>query len=148
MSYNRGLLTGVAGSCLFAASFTAAFWVVTRRADEPPAEKPTPPATVPRPLKEEDINAVTLTAEAVRRLALEVKPVEKKAMPRSRVFGGEVTVPVGRAIVVSAPLGGTLQAVEGKPVLAGRTVKKGETLYRLVPLLTPEGRANLAASQV
>jgi hypothetical protein len=93
MNYTSGLVTGVVGTLLLGVTIVAGLWLGLPRPETPKGEKPTPPATIPTFLKEDDVNAVTLTAEAVRRLALTVQPVEKKPMRRSRVFGGEVTVP-------------------------------------------------------
>ena len=67
-------------------------------------------------------------------------------MPRAHVYGGEVVIPPGQAIVVASPLSGILKGtVELKP---GMKVQSGQKLLELLPLLTPEGRANLAASKV
>ena len=63
-----------------------------------------------------------------------------------RVYGGEVTVPVGRTILVAAPLGGTLKSPAGGVPIAGSGVKLGTPVFELTPLLTPDGQANLAAS--
>jgi len=118
-----------------------------------PAESAKPasaaaPATVVKPLKEDQIQAVTLTEEAVKRLALDTGQVERKSVPRVRVYGGEVIVPPGQSVVVCAPLTGIVRAASGSLPQPGQTIKKGQPVFQLLPLLTPEARANLTASKV
>jgi len=124
----------------------AAWWLVTNRSSTTKAEKPPGPATVAKVVKEDDLNTVVLTEEAERRVGLTLSAVESKAVRRVRVYGGEVTVPVGRTILVAAPLGGTLKAPAGGVPKAGGAVKAGTTVFLLSPLLTPDGRATLSAS--
>jgi RND family efflux transporter MFP subunit len=115
------------------------------------AVKPSPPpipATVAKPLKEELIGTITLAPEAIKRLALQTAVIERKPVRQTRVYGGEITIPPGQAIVVSAPLGGLLKAPEGGVPHAGQSVQKGQPIFQLLPLLTAEGRANLAASKI
>lgn len=123
-----------------------AWWLITHRTPSSPADKPPSPAGVGKIVKEEELNTVTLTEEAEKRIGLAVAPVEKKAVRRVRVYGGEVAVPAGRSILVAAPLGGTLKAPVGGVMKAGQSVKTGKVVFHLTPLLTPDGRATLAAS--
>jgi hypothetical protein len=143
MSYRGGLLTGVVGT-LLAGGAVAAGWYLTRPAGEsakPPA--PPIPATVPKPFKEDQATAITLTPEGEQRLAIRLGTAERKRVPRHRVYGGEVTVPPGRSVVVSTPLAGVLQPVSGVIPAAGLAVKKGQPLVELLPLLSPGERVNL-----
>lgn len=123
-----------------------AWWLVTNKPATTSSDKPSPPASVSKVVKEEDLNAVTLTDEAQRRIGLAVAPVEKKVVRRVRVYGGEVAVPVGRTILVAAPLTGVLKAPPGGEVKAGQSVRMGQPVFQLTPLLTPDGRATLSAS--
>ena len=149
MNYRSGIVTGVLATVILAGASGFGWWLFFAK----PAEtaKPTPPpiqATVPSPLKEDKINAVTLTADAEQRLALKTSLVERKSMKRVRTYGGEVTVPPGRTILVTSPLGGTLRTpTTGVPRPGGRA-GQGRVVFELLPLLTPEGRANLASSRV
>ena len=66
-------------------------------------------------------------------------------MPRTSTYGGEVVVPSGRLIVVASPFNGTLKAPEGGGGdHAGAAVKEGQTVFTLVPILSPESRATMA----
>lgn len=113
---------------------------------ESPA-KPIAPAQV-KPLPEDQFNVVQLTPEAVQRLGIRTAPIQRQPMKRTRLFGGDVLIPPGHTILVAAPLAGMLKAPPGGVPEPGRTVKKGQPIFLLLPLLTPEARTTLAASQV
>src|SRR5690348_3977571 len=91
------------------------------------AKKPEPPAKVDKVAKEDDLGKVALTAEAEERLGLKTAEVVKKSVGRTRTYAGDVIVPTGRLIVVSAPFIGKLIAPEkgGLPT-PGTAVKKGQ----------------------
>jgi RND family efflux transporter MFP subunit len=92
---------------------------------------------------------VTLTPEAEKRLDVKVVAAEKRKVPRTRFFGGQVVVPPGRAVVVSAPFAGTVAAPENaKPPAAGAAVKQGQAIFTLLPLLTSEARTTLMTTLV
>lgn len=91
----------------------------------------TPAAKVANPTTEAALATVTLSSEAEKRLAITVAPVERRAVPNGRLVAGEVVVPPGGAIDVTAPVAGTLA---GAPLIAGRAVRQGEPLVRIVPL--------------
>ncbi len=124
------------------------WWLVANRPTHSGPGKPPPAATVPKIIKEDDLNVVTLTDQAEERLGLTVASVELRPVRRARVYGGEVAAPVGKTVLVSAPLGGTLKAPkEGLPAV-GSALKLGQTVVLLLPLLTPEGRATVSAALV
>ncbi len=106
------------------------------------------PATVANPIKEDQLNTITLTADAVKNLNLQVGVVERKTLPRNRVYGGEVMPAIGKSVIVSAPVSGMLRAAADAMPRAGATVAKDKVLFELLPLMTPEGRANLSASKI
>jgi membrane fusion protein, heavy metal efflux system len=123
-----------------------AWWLVTNKPTVPKAEKPAPAASVPKVVKEEELNVVRVTEAAMSRLGIQLGSVEQKPIRRHRIYGGEVTIPVGRTILVAAPLSGTLKpTAQGLPK-AGDTVQVGQPLLQLLPLLTPDTKAALAAA--
>lgn len=151
MNFRSGLIAGVVATLLVVgvALLAGKAWLLDSRGTAKSASAPPAASyTVAQPLKEEKLNTVELTAEAVARLNLQTGVVEKKPMPRTRLYGGEVIVPIGRTILVAAPLSGTLQAPKDGPPTAGQKVTSGQIVWRLSPLLTPEGRANLAATRI
>lgn len=106
------------------------------------------PAKVATPLKESELNVVVLTADAEKRLGLQVRPIERQHVSRARTYGGEIVQRPGQLVAVPAPLSGTLTSASDKEVIAGQTVKRDQPLFRLTPLLTPDARANITASLV
>lgn len=131
---------------LAAAVGTGAWWLITNKPAATKPDKPPGPANVAKVVKEDDLNTVVLTEEAEKRVGLTLAAIEVKSVRRVRVYGGEVTVPVGRTILVAAPLGGTLIAPTGGVPKAGSVVKAGQRVFQLTPLLTPDGRATLSAA--
>jgi RND family efflux transporter MFP subunit len=110
-----------------------------------PAVKPAAPAKVSTPVKESDLATIVLTPEAETRLGIAMRAVERKPVPRSVSYGGEVMIPTGRLISVTSPYLGTLKAAEGSSVpQPGTLVKAGQPIFVLVPMLSPEARATLA----
>lgn len=100
------------------------------------------------PVHEEDLNTVKLTAEAAQSLGLRTAKVQRSAMTRKRIYGGEITVPVGQSVLVAAPMQGVLKAGSTGMLVAGSPVTHGQILFQLWPLLTPEAHTTLAASRV
>ncbi len=109
-----------------------------------PAPAAVSAAKVANPSTEAALASVTLTPEAEKRLALTVVPVERRAVPSGRLVAGEVIVPPGGAVDVSAPVAGTLS---GQAAVAGRSVRQGEPLFRLTPLLTGAGDLGITAER-
>ncbi len=101
-----------------------------RKQEAAPAAAPA--AKVSQPTTEAQLNTITLTAETEKRLAITLAPVEHKAVPNARLVGGEVVIPPGMTIDVTAPVAGTLAA--GAAPAVGRVVRQGDTLFRLLPL--------------
>jgi membrane fusion protein, heavy metal efflux system len=123
-----------------------AWWIITSKAETKPTDKPASPATVSKIIKEDELNTVTLTEEAEKRIGLTVTAIEKEKKRRVRVYGGEVMIPVGRTILVSAPLTGVIKSLASGETKAGQNVKAGQVVFQLTPLLSPDGKATLSAS--
>jgi membrane fusion protein, heavy metal efflux system len=103
------------------------------------------PSKVEGAVKEADLATVKLTPEAEKRLGIALVAVERKPVPRTSTYGGEVIIPPGRLISVSSPFIGTLKDPPGSGIpMPGQTVKEGQTVFVLVPILSPEARATMA----
>jgi RND family efflux transporter MFP subunit len=148
MNYRQGILTGVVGILLLLVFAAGAWWLIAHPRPTTAADKPTPPATVSQILKEDQIATIKLIPEAEKRLGIETAAVEVRPTRRMRVYGGEATVPIGGTLIVAAPLGGILKAPEKGLPLPGQAIKKGDTIFQLAPLLTPESRTTLATARV
>lgn len=148
MNYRAGLLTGILVTAAAAGLVALAWSAFAPKGGKSEAGKPTPPASVPKTLKEEEILNFTLTPDAERRLGIETAVVKQKRLPRVRTFGGEITAPPGQTILVAAPLNGTLKAPAGGIPRAGSRIKKGDVVFQLQPLLSPDARTTFAAARV
>ncbi len=124
----------------------AAWWIVVHKSGSAKADKPAPPADVKKIVPEVELNLITCSEKAEERIGLKVGTVETKSVRRVRTYGGEAMIPIGRTILVAAPLGGTLKAPTGGVPKAGHPVKLGQPVFQLVPILTPDGKATLSAS--
>lgn len=145
MPYTSGIITGVVATVLIGG---AGWWLVARPGDAAKPPSPPTPASVNKPFEEDRAAAITLTPEAEARLGIKTGHVERVPVKRVRLYGGEVIVQPGRAVIVAAPLAGTLKPVPGAAPAPGRSFKKGQVVFQLLPLLDPVGRANLTASRV
>lgn len=114
--------------------------------EAPPAAAPKPaPATVQQPRTEADLTTVTLSQEAVTRLGLETAEAKLERVSEVRTLGGEVIVPEGRTVAVSAPVTGTLVAVGD--ISPGARVTRGQPIFRLVPLVADERNQRIEAQR-
>lgn len=102
------------------------------------AAKAPPPATVAKIAQEEQLNTIVLTPEAEARLGIITAPVELKPINRVRSYGGEIVLPPGASLVISAPFGGKLQAPTAQPPTVGMLVAAKQPIFMLLPLLSPE----------
>lgn len=99
---------------------------------QPGASKASPAASVAVKIDEADLGKVTVTPEAEARLGLQIATVERQSAPRVRSAGGEVVVPSGGALQLTAPVAATVAG--GRLVALGATVKRGDVLVSLVPI--------------
>lgn len=91
------------------------------------------------PVSEGHLNTIELTDAAMQRLDLKTANVEERTMLRSRPYGADIVLPTGSAVIVSAPIAGTVTSGgTQKFVEAGQQVQEGHELFRLLPLLSPE----------
>ncbi len=103
------------------------------------AAKSQPPAKVAHTFDEQALNTLTLTEKAIERLGIRIVDVVQKEVQRQRAIGGEVVVPPGQTVVVSAPFAGALSPPEGGEVPPpGTKLAKDQAVFRFLPLLTPE----------
>src|SRR6267142_2391718 len=106
---------------------------------EKKAEAHASPATVDKIQQEADLNHVKLKPEAEQRLGITLAAVEMKSVNRVRSYGGEIALPPGASLVISAPVGGKLQPASGGSVpTVGMLVSAKQPIFLLTPLLSPE----------
>src|SRR5438046_1793201 len=103
------------------------------------AKKSESPANVPNVPKENQLNTFTLSPESEARRGIETKAIQKKPIVRRRVYGGEVVLPTGASLIVTAPLAGFLESPpKGGIPKVGETVKKGQPIFTLRPRLSAD----------
>jgi len=111
---------------------------------KPPKPAQAHPAAVENPVKESALTTVKLTPEAESRLGVTTAPLEKRAAPRVRKVAGELVVPVGRTVTVTAPMAGTVLASGVELLKPGTMVKRGQVVMRLFAL---PSAADIAAAE-
>ena len=100
-------------------------------------------ATVNNPVKESDLTTIKLTEHAEQRLGIETVSVESKDLPGAFTVGGEIIAVPGKDVSVTAPVQGTVSYTKtGSSTIAGKTVKKGEEVMRLLLLPPDKSLAN------
>jgi RND family efflux transporter MFP subunit len=110
-----------------------------RQAAPTGSAKPAPPAKVENAgLKEADLAKVTLTAQAAARLGIELAEVEFKDSPRYRTYAGEIVLPPGQALQVTAPVAGTVSAPSGGLPGVGAHLRRGQAVLILLPLVAAQ----------
>jgi RND family efflux transporter MFP subunit len=142
----RGINTGLGVFVAAAATVGAAWWLITHEPKAAEESAHQPPASIT--LNEAQLNVITLTPDALARLVIDTGRIDRKPIMLARSFGGEVVIPPGQSITVSAPVNGLLKAPSGGAIKAGQAVQIHAPVFELLPLLTPEGHANLTTALV
>ena len=109
MTFARGVLTGIAAALVGVAMAGGTWWLLAPPAKHDATKSGAASAIVAKPVKEDQLNTITLSAEAVARLDLKTGLIERRPMTQSRFYGGEVVIPAGRTALVSAPISGVMQ---------------------------------------
>jgi membrane fusion protein, heavy metal efflux system len=102
-------------------------------------------ATISTPVKEASLNNITLSETAEKRLGISTARVERRSISKTRIYSGEVIIPSDKALTIQAPFTGTVTSI-GKFGRPGATVRKGQAILELTPMLAPETKTNLEVS--
>ena len=84
-----------------------------------------------------------LSPEAVKRLGIETAVAKVDTAAATRSLGGEVAVPEGHMVTVTAPVAGTVSVAAG--VQPGARVSRGARLMTLAPLASSERDQSIEA---
>lgn len=144
-------------------------WVLTLACGHTPAVGATQgtdtvsaaPATVDHRVPESDLTVVRLTPQAAARLGIETAPLVMESVSHTTQWPGELMIPPGRSLSVSAPIAGILVPVEGaalplpgdmvtldRPLAALRIGGDGNGLSLSDRLALEKTRADLSAARV
>ena len=94
-----------------------------------------PPSKVDNGIAESQLTTVTISSEAFSRLRIETALVESTTVAPTRTVGGEIVIPPGQTLVVTAPMAGTVLPPESGGIPGGGTrVARRQPLMRLVAL--------------
>jgi cobalt-zinc-cadmium efflux system membrane fusion protein len=116
---------------------------------EKKAAAASPPAKVAAVAAEGKLNDIVLTPEAEQRLGITYANVETKQISRVRSYAGEIALPPGASLVISAPVGGKLEsASSGNIPAVGMLVSANQPLFLLTPLLSPEREVLTPAEKI
>jgi cobalt-zinc-cadmium efflux system membrane fusion protein len=107
------------------------------------APKADAPAHVEAPRPEAELTTVKLSSEAVKRLGIETAVAKIDTAAATRSYGGEIAVPEGKMVTVTAPVAGTVSAVSG--IQPGARVTRGTRLLTLAPLSSSERDQSIEA---
>lgn len=99
-------------------------------------------AKISTPVKETSLNDITLSDISEKRLGITTTKVDRREIAKTRVYSGEIIIPSDKALSIQAPFTGTVTAI-GKFNRPGSTVRKGQAILELTPMLAPETKTNL-----
>jgi len=108
--------------------------LVVSACESKPAPSHAAASEVTHPMAETALPVVRLSAEAISRLRIETTTVRQGTVPRTRLVGGEVVVPPGRTVTITAPVAGEVHFVATVPPMPGATVQRGTSLLRLTAI--------------
>jgi RND family efflux transporter MFP subunit len=105
-------------------------------------------AVVDNRVTEPELTTIRLSPRAEERIGIELGSIESKSVARTRQLGGELIVPPGSSVTVTAPKAATILAPEaGRIPAVGARVRKEQPLLRLV-VLPAEGDMARAREEV
>ncbi|MEQ8572007.1 MAG: efflux RND transporter periplasmic adaptor subunit [Deltaproteobacteria bacterium] len=111
---------------------------------EVPQPHASTPSSVEHGVAESEITRVHLTEEAIARLGIRTSTVGERAVAQRRRVGGEVIIPPGHTLALTAPVAGLVRM---RPhIRPGAKIEAGASLLRLVPF-APTDRDTRARAQ-
>ncbi len=114
---------------------TLFFGIVGCRGKEDAPEETEVPAKIQNPVSEQKLTTIRLSPAAEKRIGIELGQIEPKDVGRTRQLGGELVVPPGSSVTVTAPKAATILAPENAEIPdVGTRVREGQPLLRLVVL--------------
>lgn len=92
---------------------------------------------------ENDLNTVLLNDESYQKLGIQTTIIKHQKMTESKTYGADILVPTGGLIAISAPVTGKLVSDDKSLLKPGSSVKAGQILYHIQPMITADTRASL-----
>lgn len=94
-------------------------------------------------LNESELNTVQLQGEAYRKLGITIETVQSDKHTIRKKYGGDIVIPGGGVVTVSAPMSGKLITLDKQALQPGTHVISGQLLYRIKPIITADTRASM-----
>jgi len=132
-------------------TLTVGLLILSQGCGRQPSAKPSAiaPAKVEMVPHESELATITLTPDAETRLGISTVAAERRSVQQLRTFGGDVIIPSGKSIMISAPIAGIITTTTESPIpTPGTRVKAGDLVLTLIPLLSPERDVPTPAEQV
>jgi RND family efflux transporter MFP subunit len=117
-------------------SLTALFMVGCSSTPVAAPAKPVAAAKVDNRAMEADLTKITLTSDAEKRLGIQLADVVSGETSGAGTLSGEVMLIPGKILSANAPATGVIKLA--RTIAAGQSIRKGETLFRLAPVLIPD----------
>lgn len=94
-------------------------------------------------VSESSLNTVYLNQDSYRKLGIQIAKIKREELVANKTYGGEIVMPTGGLLNVTAPISGKLISPEKNSLKPGDSIKLGQLLYRIQPIITADARANL-----
>ena len=97
-------------------------------------------------VQESTLNTVIISDDSFSKLGIQVGLIKREESIASKTYGGEIVLPAGGVVSISAPISGKLISLDKNQLNSGEQVKVGQLLYRVQPIISADARANLVNS--
>jgi len=135
------ILTLMAVVGLVGLSASGVYYGLQQAAAEPAPAERSPPTS------DEALGTIRLPVESQRAIGLQCAPAQLVEASEGTVAAGEVIVPPGRELTLSAPTAGRVEARPLALARAGDAVRAGQQLLALIPMATVDRGAKAAADR-
>jgi len=94
-------------------------------------------------VQESTLNTVIISDDSFSKLGIQVGLIKREESIASKTYGGEIVLPAGGVVSITAPISGKLISLDKNQLKSGEQVKVGQLLYRVQPIISADARANL-----
>jgi len=98
------------------------------------------------PVSESQLNQVSLSSEAVKKLGIMTTPVVVARQSTALRYPAQANLAPEALAAYSTPMSGYVMSAGSTPLSVGSKVKAGQVLFTINPVVTPEARLNLITS--
>lgn len=110
------------------------------------AENAAKTGTAPPAIAEMQLNQVTLSFEAIKKLGITTSKVTLANRQPYKSYPAEVGLPPSGLTTYTTPMSGYILTSQPQSLQIGTKVKTGQRLFSIIPIVTPETRLSLITS--